>query len=246
MAVAIETSQISVSCAAGSFYEALGAQPKWSNSYDQCTKVSSSIASFLLEHGIIATSLPPGQFGSVSGGMSLILSTGKIALNLQRINKFVQQIREKFADKERNRLLPNIVVKLEILQEHRSSHYSNYEDVISAQQLIAIIKELSDFIKLKFPILRIEFLIVAPKGSNSCFSIYIPDDLVTNLNLMKVAKSMATENAKKFCTMKLERIFGFFTRVSFSGETHKSKTIYFCHHGRCKVPQKIEEINRSS
>jgi hypothetical protein len=238
MASAGGYTKIAISCSGGGFYETSNPSPRWwTNMYAQSNTISEVIANFLSKHGVNAVSESPLPHGVAAGGLGIMLTTGKFVLQFQKINNLVQQWREKHAYIRRRELLPNIIVRIEVLQENRESHYSNQDDLSSVQHLVALIKELSDFLRLEYPALRVEYLIVAPKGSRSCFSIYIPDNLVSNLSLMKVANGLSKEKAKKFCTVKLERRLKVLSKITFSDKTHRSNTLFNCHHINCEVPQ---------
>lgn len=237
MASAGGLTRVSIYCEGSSFYGTPNPSSKLFSIYNQTSKVSETIEGFLAKQGVNTVLEPPAQIGSASGGMGMILTAGKVALQLQKVNTLLQKFREKQANNKRRSFLPNIVVKLEILQDGRGPHYPTQDDLSSVQQLVTLVNELADFLKTEYPILSFEYLIVAPKGSRACFSIYVPDSLITNINIMKIVNSLSKEKAKSFCTIKLERKLWFLSKVSFSSKPHKSNAHFNGHHRKCEVAQ---------
>jgi len=197
---------------------------------------------FLSKHGFNVTMEDPEPYGVAAGGIGFIATSGRFALAFAKAITFLKKIHEKYAYSRLREYFPNVVIRLEILENtDRLNKFPTGADLQSAQNLIAILNELSEHIKQEYPLYRVEYLVIAPKGVHHCFSIYMPDYLITNINILKVIKALSSKKAITSCSIFLSKHLLLFSKVSFKTPMSGYSNRYNMHHIDCGYPQ-YEEV----
>lgn len=196
-------------------------------------KMSLKIIDFLQQHGVNAKYAVPPQSGVQTGGIGetavTAIKIGKILFNTV---KWIQEFREGKADKTRRSFLPNVTVRIEASLSDGYGDPAN-ENLEIAQHLVALLGNISDFVRKEFPMCRVEYLVVVPRGKRNCFSIHISDPKISSLRLLRVIRKLSKKkNTMKGCSV----LFTKWPWITISSKTHRANTNFSCHHTSCEAP----------
>ena len=194
--------------------------------------IAEEVADFFRNNTLNAVAQYPKDYRTNMGSITGAAITGaKGIVTAFKLWKLFQEWLEQYSDNyRREKFLPSIVVRIEILEDRRQSNHETLEDVRAVCQIIAFLKELNLFLLKLHPACRFEYLIISPKGKRKCFSIYMPDNLLTNLNIMNVIKKISKDKSGICCSIQLNKPKWSWVKI-IHNENHETITpSYFSYH----------------
>lgn len=203
--------------------------------------MSINLSNFLRKQGINANYVIPASYGVQAGGpgLGMIATTSRMTLGALKLIKLLGQWKESHAKKARRNLLPTTLVRLELAPHYTLGNFKpQHNELEQVKYFVSIIKELHDFLQNEYPMNRFEYMLIAPKAKNSCFSICFTGELVTNKNLVKLTKSLSKRKSVGYCAVSLRKKLLVFSKIVFS-DRHKvsNKPFFNVHSKNCEFPE---------
>lgn len=174
-AAASDVPQLKLKISCGGFPHPLQTPP--------CEKIAIEIAAFLTSNGVPAEPTLPKGMGAAAGGPELLKAASLLVKSAQALSK----TRAAMIRRQVRSSLPQLTIRLESSIEPERNSW-NLPTAIQAKNVLAILGELSTFLRREYPLIEFSYVVDAAAEAGSWANVLVADDRLTYSLLSRLIK----------------------------------------------------------